>query len=94
MKLKKFIQLDEEKCNGCGACITTCAKGGLRIEDGKARLVEDYFCASFVNCIGDCPEGALKIENKKIAKANLEKEVAPNAGCYFSGRYDIEQWEE
>ena len=92
MKLKKFIQLDEEKCNGCGECITTCSKGGFKLEDGKVKLVQDHFCASFVSCIGDCPQGALKIESKKLSEADLEKGIAPNAGCYFSGRYDISQW--
>ncbi|MBM7555710.1 ATP-binding protein [Halanaerobacter jeridensis] len=94
MKLKKFVELDSEKCNGCGECITTCNKGGIKIENGKARLVQSSFCGSFVNCIGDCPQGALKIESKKLSKAELENEITPNAGCYFSGRYDINQWVE
>lgn len=92
MKLKKFIELDQEKCNGCGECITNCNKGGLKIEAGQARLVEDSFCGSFINCIGVCPQGALKIKTQKLEQAELENEVSPNAGCYHSGRYDIKQW--
>ena len=92
MKLKKFVELDKEKCNGCGECITTCNKGGLKIEDGKAKLVQSSFCGSFINCIGNCPQGALKIKTKQLSQAELENEVSPNAGCYHSGRYDINQW--
>lgn len=58
---RKIIEIDEAKCNGCGACVTGCAEGALQIVDGKAKLVNDSFCDGLGACIGDCPTGALNI---------------------------------
>jgi len=66
MKLKrKIIRIHEELCNGCGACITSCAEGALKLIDGKARLVKEQFCDGLGACIGTCPTGALIIEERE-----------------------------
>ena len=56
---RQIIQIDEEKCNGCGVCIPDCPEGALQIIDGKARLVSDLFCDGLGACIGTCPQGAI-----------------------------------
>ena len=61
MAKRKIIEIDEDKCTGCGNCVTACAEGALAIVDGKARVVNEVFCDGLGACIGDCPEGALKI---------------------------------
>ncbi len=61
MAKRKIIEIDEDKCTGCGACVTKCAEGALAIIDGKARVVNDVFCDGLGACIGECPEGALTI---------------------------------
>lgn len=61
---RKIITIDEDKCNGCGNCVTACAEGALAIVDGKARLVREQFCDGFGDCIGECPTGALRIEER------------------------------
>src|SRR4030042_5347337 len=61
MAKRKIIEIDEDKCTGCGNCVTACAEGALAIGDGKARVVNEVFCDGLGACIGDCPEGALKI---------------------------------
>ncbi len=58
---RKIIQIDEEKCTGCGLCVTGCAEGAIQIIDGKARLVSDVYCDGLGACIGECPEDALKL---------------------------------
>ncbi len=58
---RKIIEIDEEKCTGCGECILACAEGALELVDGKAKLVGDIYCDGLGACIGDCPEGALTI---------------------------------
>lgn len=63
--LRKIIQIDEEKCNGCGLCIPNCPEGALQIIDGKARLVSDLFCDGLGACIGHCPEGAIEIVERE-----------------------------
>ncbi len=62
---RKIITVDEELCDGCGNCVSTCSEGALQIIDGKARLVKEDFCDGFGDCMGECPTGALKIEEKE-----------------------------
>ncbi|MGF7118482.1 ATP-binding protein [Methanobacterium oryzae] len=62
---RDIIQINEEKCTGCGTCITGCPEGALQLIDGKARLVSDLFCDGLGACIGDCPEGAIEIERRE-----------------------------
>lgn len=72
--LRKIIQIDEEKCNGCGLCIPNCHEGALQIIDGKARLVSDLFCDGLGACIGHCPEGAIEVVERE-AEAYDERRV-------------------
>ncbi len=62
MKVKrKIIEIDEEKCDGCGNCILSCAEGALEIIDGKAKVVSDNLCDGLGACLGDCPQDALQV---------------------------------
>jgi Fe-S-cluster-containing hydrogenase component 2 len=61
-KLKRqIIQIDEEKCDGCGLCMPGCPEGALALVDGKARLVRESFCDGLGACLGNCPTGALRV---------------------------------
>jgi len=62
---RQIIKIDEEKCNGCSACIPGCPEGALQIIDGKARLVSDLFCDGLGACIGTCPQGAILVEERE-----------------------------
>jgi len=65
---RNIIEIDEEKCTGCGLCIPDCPEGALQLIDGKARLVSDLFCDGLGACIGGCPEGAISV---------IEREAGP-----------------
>ncbi len=71
--LRKIIQIDEEKCNGCGECISSCAEGALALVDGKARLVKDKFCDGLAACLKECPQGALTIVEREAEDFNEEE---------------------
>ncbi len=60
MVMRQVIDIDQEKCNGCGLCIPDCPEGALQIIDGKAHLISDIFCDGLGACIGTCPEGAIR----------------------------------
>ncbi|MDE5833474.1 MAG: ferredoxin [Desulfovibrio sp.] len=83
--LRPIIEIDEEKCDGCGQCILDCAEGALKIVDGKAKLVSEVYCDGLGACL-NCPRGALRLEMKEAppfdeiaalaAKAKEEKKAA------------------
>jgi len=59
--MRKIVEIDEERCDGCGVCIPACAEGALQIIDGKARLVSDVYCDGLGACLGQCPNDAIRI---------------------------------
>lgn len=61
---RKIVRIDEDKCDGCGQCVPSCAEGAIQIIDGKARLVADHLCDGLGNCLGQCPRGAITIEER------------------------------
>ncbi|MBN1177832.1 MAG: 4Fe-4S binding protein [Anaerolineae bacterium] len=65
MAVRHIIKIDEELCNGCGACVTPCAEGAIVLENGKARVVDDALCDGAGFCIPVCPTGALSIETRE-----------------------------
>jgi Fe-S-cluster-containing hydrogenase component 2 len=92
--LRKIIQIDEEKCTGCGLCIDSCAEGALALVDGKARLVKEKYCDGLAACLKECPLGALKIVEKEAedfdeqaAKENIRQiqEKSRPAPCACQG---------
>ena len=62
---RTIIKIDEEKCTGCGVCVSGCHEGALQIIDDKARLVSELFCDGLGACIGECPEGAITLEERE-----------------------------
>ena len=58
--IRKIIHIDEEKCNGCGACVTACHEGAIGLVNGKARLMRDDYCDGFGDCLPGCPTGAVR----------------------------------
>ncbi|MCE5324988.1 MAG: 4Fe-4S binding protein [Planctomycetaceae bacterium] len=62
---RKVVKIDEDKCDGCGLCVPSCAEGAIVIVDGKARLVADNLCDGLGNCLGKCPKDAITVEERE-----------------------------
>ncbi|MDD3653954.1 MAG: 4Fe-4S binding protein [Desulfotomaculaceae bacterium] len=62
---RSIVRIDEEKCTGCGICVTACQEGALRIIDGKAKLVSESYCDGLGACLPECPAGAIEIEERE-----------------------------
>ena len=89
--IRKIIHIDEEKCNGCGACANACHEGAIQMVDGKAKLTREDFCDGFGDCLPNCPTGAITFEEREapaydataVKKAQEEKKMSEtkHAGC-------------
>lgn len=64
---RKIIQIQEELCNGCGACAAACHEGAIAMQDGKARLIRDDYCDGLGDCLPACPTGAITIIEREAA---------------------------
>ncbi|MCE5196379.1 MAG: 4Fe-4S binding protein [Negativicutes bacterium] len=65
--IRKVIQIDEEKCNGCGLCAAACQEGAIGMIDGKAKLLRDDYCDGLGDCLPACPAGAIHFETREAA---------------------------
>lgn len=65
--IRKIIQIDQDKCNGCGACAAACHEGAIAMVDGKAQLMRDDYCDGLGDCLPACPTGAISFVMREAA---------------------------
>ena len=83
--IRRIIEIDKEKCNGCGACATACHEGAIGMVNGVATLLRDDYCDGLGDCLPTCPTGAMRfVEREALAydeaavQENMKKKVAPS----------------
>ena len=102
--LRKIIQIEESKCNGCGLCAAACHEGAIGMEGGKAKLLRDDYCDGLGDCLPACPTGAITFVEREAAaydeqavRANRKKagsgDAALPCGCPGSRSRRIERKE-
>ena len=65
--IRKIIQIDHHKCNGCGACAAACHEGAIAMVEGKAQLMRDDYCDGLGDCLPACPTGAISFVVREAA---------------------------
>lgn len=65
--IRKIIEIQEEKCNGCGLCASACHEGAIGMVDGKARLLREDYCDGLGDCLPQCPTGAITFVEREAA---------------------------
>jgi len=88
--IRKIIKIDEEKCNGCGACAAACHEGAIEMVNGKARLTREDYCDGLGDCLPACPTGAITFEEREapaydeqaVRQAKMKKQgMSLGGGC-------------
>ena len=72
---RRIIEIDQNKCEGCGTCVTACSKGAIQLVDGKAQLIDAEVCDGLGSCLPKCPMYAIKYADSDVLEFDNQKAV-------------------
>ncbi len=91
--IRRIINIDREKCNGCGLCANACHEGAIAMVDGKAKLMREDFCDGFGDCLPACPTGAITFVEREAPAYNEQAVLASKAAQQTSNEASqLAQW--
>lgn len=82
---RRVIHIDQDKCNGCGACASACHEGAIGMVNGKARLMRDDYCDGLGDCLPACPTNAITFVEREAAPYD-EAAVQANKAALKAGK--------
>jgi len=68
--IRRIIKINEEKCNGCGACAKACHEGAIEMLNRKAKLMREDYCDGLGDCLPECPTNAISFEEREAPEYN------------------------
>ena len=79
------INIDLDKCVGCGACESACPFGAISLKDGKATVDPEKcrFCGS---CVEACPVKAITMQKDEVKDA-VDKSLYKGVWVYAEQRH-------
>ena len=91
---RRIIEIDQDKCNGCGACAAACHEGAIAMVDGKARLMRDDYCDGLGDCLPTCPTGAITFVEREAARELVKAYIHGVESAALDDVFELLAWNQ